>query len=252
MSLVLIEKKEGIAVLTLNDPKKLNAFGVEMLYEFQERLDEIENDADVRCVIITGAGDKAFVAGGDIVLQNTFNVVAAYEWACFGHRFLHKLETLKYPVIGAINGYALGGGTEIALACDILIASENAIFAMPEVGLGIIPGFGGTQRLPRKVGINKAKEMIFTGARISADEAMRIGLVNKVVKHENLLDEALNMAKMIIKNSTYSVSAAKTAINDGMQCDLERGLVIEKALYSQCFATEEQKARMTAFVNKKG
>ena len=154
-------------------------------------------------------------------------------------------------MIGAINGYALGGGTEVALACDILIASEKAVFGQPEVCLGIIPGFGGTQRLPRKVGTNKAKELILTGRRFNAEEAMRIGLVNKVVQHKDLITESIKMAEEIIKNSTMAVRFAKAAVEDGIECDLDRGLSLERGFFSQCFDTEEQKKAMSAFIEER-
>jgi len=250
MGLVFYERRDNIGILTINNPKTLNALDFQVLEELEIALDKIEKCMDIYCLIITGAGDKAFIAGGDIALQNTFNVISAYKWASIGHSCIHKLESMHMPVIGAINGYALGGGTEVALACDILVASENAIFAQPEVGLGIIPGFGGTQRLPRKVGINKAKELIFTGMRIGAVEAMRIGLVNKVVPHEVLMQEAIKLAEIIIKNAPIAVRFAKIAINDGIQCDLDRGLSIEKALFSECFSTEDKATGMSAFVEK--
>lgn len=250
MSLVCYEKRQDVGILTFNNPKTLNALDFRVLEELDTTLDVIKEDKDIYCLIITGAGEKAFIAGGDIALQNTFDVLSAYNWACTGHRCIRKLETMPMPVIGAINGYALGGGTEVALACDLLVASEKAIFAQPEVGLGITPGFGGTQRLPRKVGINKAKELIFTGMRIDAAEAMRIGLVNKVVPHETLMEEAIQLAEMIIKNAPIAVRLAKVAIDEGIQCDIDRGLSMEKALFSECFSTEDKTTAMTAFVEK--
>jgi enoyl-CoA hydratase len=250
MELVLFEKTENIGILTFSNPSTLNSINFQVLEELETKLDIIENDKIVRCLIITGAGERAFIAGGDIALQNTFGVIEAYQWACTGHRCLRRLEMMPVPVIGAINGYALGGGTEVALACDLLIASENAIFAQPEVGLGIIPGFGGTQRLPRKVGLNKTKELIFTGMKITAQEAMRIGLVNQVVPQEDLMREAVKLAEMIVRNAPIAVRLAKVAMNDGIQCDLDRGLALERALFSECFSTEDKTIGMTAFEEK--
>lgn len=250
MSLVDFEKREHIGILTICNPKKLNVFDFQVLFDLDSVLDVIKEDTEIYCIILTGAGEKAFIAGGDIALQNTFDVTKAYQWSDLGQNCLQKLEKMPMPVICVVNGYALGGGTEAALACDLVLASKKAIFGLPEVSLGIIPGFGGTQRLPRKIGINKAKELIFTGVKFDADEALKIGLVNKVVTHEALMEEAIILANMITNNSPIAVRLAKIAINDGMQCDMDRGISIEKSLFAQCFATEDSKTGMTAFIEK--
>ena len=250
MSHVDFVKREHIGLLTFNNPQKLNVLDLNTLIDFNSILDVIRDDVEIYCLIVTGVGEKSFIAGGDITLQNTFSVMEAYNWANLGQGCLSKLEKMPMPVIGAVNGYALGGGMEVALACDLIIASENAIFGQPEVTLGIIPGFGGTQRLPRKVGINKAKELIYTGNKIDVDEALKIGLVNKVAKRETLMEDAIGFANNIIQNAPIAVRLAKLAINEGTQCDIDRGLVIEKSLFSECFSTEDKTTAMTAFIKK--
>lgn len=249
MKKVLFEKQKNIALVTFNNPQKLNPLDFEVLEELNVIMDDLDKE-DIRCVILTGAGEKAFIAGGDIGVQNTFDVTAAYRWACLGHATLRRIERLSVPVIGAINGFALGGGTEVALVCDCLVAAKEAIFGQPEVTLGITPGFGGTQRLARKIGINLAKELILTGRRFSAEEAKEIGLVNKVTSREQVLPEAFDFAEQIIKHSRYAVEYAKKAVDQGIQVDLDRGLEIERTLFSLCFDTEEQTIAMTNFLNK--
>jgi enoyl-CoA hydratase len=250
MYYIEFEKREHIGILTINNSSKLNALNFEVLDDFNNVLDVIREDKEIFCLIITGTGEKAFIAGGDIALQNSFDVMQAKGWSHRGQACLRKLETMPMPVIGAINGFALGGGLEVALACDILIASENAIFGQPEVCLGIIPGFGGTQRLPRKIGLNKAKELIFTGNKIDVAEALKIGLISKAVPSTSLMEETLILAESIIKNAPIAVRQAKIAINEGIQCDLDRGLSIEKSLFSECFSTDDKTTGMSAFINK--
>jgi len=251
MDKVKYSVEDRIGIVIFDNPKTLNALDFDSLDEMNNVLNEVESDSDVKCLILTGGGEKAFIAGGDIQVQSTFDVIHAYDWACFGHSILDKIDNLRIPVIGAINGYALGGGMEVALTCDILIASEQAVFGQPEVTLGITPGFGGTQRLPRKIGINRANELIFTGRNVSAQEALAYGLVNKIVPHEDLMRVSREIAESIIRNSAPAIRLAKIAITDGMKCELDRGLSLERALFSECFATEEQKVAMQAFLDRK-
>ena len=247
MPYVTFERRGPVALILLDRPQQLNAVDFASLRELDEALDRAAADPELRCAVLASAVEKAFLAGGDIRLQNTFGVMEAAEWAACGHSVLRKLERLPIPVIAAVNGYALGGGTELLLACDFAIASEDALFAQPEVGLGIIPGFGGTQRLARKVGVSMAKELIFTGERIGAQEALRIGLVNRVVPAERLRAETMELAGLVAANAPVAVRLAKEAIDAGLQCDLDRGLLLERALFTRCFATEDKRIGMTAF-----
>ncbi|MBR0173244.1 MAG: enoyl-CoA hydratase/isomerase family protein [Lachnospiraceae bacterium] len=256
MGLIEYRAEDQIGFLTINNPSTLNALDFPLLEELEKLLDTLQDacikrKSKICCLIITGAGEKAFIAGGDITVQNTFDTVLAYNWACTGQRVLKKIEELEVPVIAAVNGYALGGGTEVVLACDLVVASEKAVFGQPEVGLGITPGFGGTQRLPRKVGLNIAKEWILTGRRIMPEEAKQAGLVNRIAAHDKLMEETMKLAQEIISNGTHAVRMAKQAINDGIQCDLDRGLSMERALFSTCFSTMDQNERMEAFLNRK-
>lgn len=247
---VRFEKDGAIGILTFDNPRTLNALDFQVLEELNAIMDGIERDRDVRCLIVTGAGEKAFIAGGDIAVQLTFTVQAAYDWACLGHRTLRRIETLPFPVIGAVNGYALGGGTEVALVCDLLLASEQAIFGQPEVALGIIPGFGGTQRLPRKIGVNKAKELLLTGRRFDAAEALALGLVNEVLPPDQLMARAREIARAMTSLSFDALRLCKIAVDEGLQCDLDRGLAMERGVFSQCFATARQKEEMQKFVDR--
>ena len=232
MSTVLNEIKDHVAVITLNRPEALNALSTAVLTDLNKTLDEIEKAKDVYAVIITGAGDKSFVAGA------------------FGNKVFSRIENFRCPVIAAINGFALGGGCELAMSCDIRIASNKARFAQPEVGLGITPGFGGTQRLARLIGAGKAKELIYTCRQVKADEALSIGLVNLVTEPEKLMEEAMNMAKTISAQAPIAVKCAKQAINEGLQKDMQGGIAIEVEKFSDCFVTEDQKMAMGCFVNK--
>jgi len=246
-----LEKNEGIGILTINRPKMLNALNQEVLEELSFALDEVETDFSIRVLIVTGSGTKAFVAGADIKEMKEKNAVEGRIFSSLGNAVFSKLEQLRQPTIAAVNGFALGGGCELALACDIRIGAENAKFGQPEVGLGIVPGFGGTQRLPRLVGIGKAKELIYTGANVAAAEASRIGLLNKVVEVEALLEETKTMAKKIMRNSPLGIEGSKKAINQGMQMGLQQGLVLESEIFGALFATEDQKEGMAAFVEKR-
>lgn len=247
---LIFEKKGNIGILSINRPKALNALNSETLDELDEAVDMIKADDEVYVLILTGAG-RAFVAGADIAEMQSLN---ATEGRAFGEKGLsvfRKLEILEKPVIAAINGFALGGGCELSLAADIRIASDKALFGQPEAGLGITPGFAGTQRLPRLVGEGIAKELIFTAKNIKADEAFRIGLVNKLVDGEELMDEAMKMAEKIASNAQLAVRYCKSAINRGIQTDIDTGMAIEQDLFGLCFATEDQKEGMDAFLNKR-
>ncbi|MBP3853034.1 MAG: short-chain-enoyl-CoA hydratase [Erysipelotrichaceae bacterium] len=250
MENVLLEKQGHVSVITINRPKALNALATDVLKDLEEAVTTVENDKDTYCAIVTGAGDKSFVAGADIVEMKDKNVEEAAEYGAYGNKIFRAIETLHCPVIAAVNGFALGGGCELAMACDIRIASENAIFGQPEVGLGITPGFGGTQRLARLVPVGIAKEMIYTARNIKADKALEIGLVNKVVAQDELMDAAMKMANGIAANAPIAVAQSKKAINEGLQKDMDGGIAEEVKDFSECFATEDQKYGMECFVNR--
>ncbi|AZR74058.1 crotonase [Anoxybacter fermentans] len=245
-----LTKEDGIGILTINRPEALNALNRELLNELKEAIAQIKDDPEIKVCIITGEG-KAFVAGADIGEMVEFNAVEGREFGRLGNSVFNALEEMEKPVIAAINGYALGGGCELALACDIRLASEKAKLGQPEVGLGITPGFGGTQRLVRAIGPAKAKELIFTGKIIDANEAHAIGLVNHVYPAESLLEEAKKMAREIANKAPFAVKLCKRAINEGMEMDLKRGLEMEADLFGLCFATEDQKEGMRAFLEKR-
>ncbi|MGB4438039.1 MAG: short-chain-enoyl-CoA hydratase [Sedimentibacter sp.] len=247
---LLVEKNDGICTVTINSPQTLNALNAEMLKELEFAFDQINDDHEVSVVVLTGEG-KAFVAGADISYMKDLDATQAKKFGEDGARIFRKIETLKKVVIAAVNGFALGGGCELSMACDIRIASTKAKFGQPEVGLGIIPGFSGTQRLPRIVGLGKAKELIFTGGHIDAEEAYKIGLVNKVTEKENLMEETYKMAKKIQSNSFVALKYAKEAMNRGIETDIETGIAFESNIFGLCFASEDQKEGMTAFVEKR-
>lgn len=248
---VILEKEGHLAVVTINRPKALNALNSQTLKDLDTVLDDLEKDNNIYAVILTGAGEKSFVAGADISEMKDLNEAQGKEFGALGNKVFLRLENLNKPVIAAIQGFALGGGCEISMACDIRIASDKAVFGQPEVGLGITPGFGGTQRLARIVGLGKAKEMIYTASNIKADEAYRIGLVNKVVPLEDLMDEAKKVAAKIIRNAPVAVKLAKDAINRGMQESIDKAVEIEAEDFGKCFATEDQTEGMTAFLERR-
>lgn len=250
METILVTTEGHVATITINRPKALNALSTEVLTEMNQALDEINANKDVYALVITGAGDKAFVAGADIAEMKDKDVEAAAVYGEFGNAVFRKIETFRCPVIAAINGFALGGGCELAMSCDIRVASENAVFGQPEVGLGITPGFGGTQRLARLVGAGIAKEMIFGARNIKADRAYAIGLVNNVVAPEELMPAVLKMANGIAKNAPIAVAYAKKAINEGLQMDIDGGIAVEVREFSNCFASEDQTYGMTCFLEK--
>ena len=248
---IIFKIKKQIATITFNRPKVLNALNEVSLKEFSHAIDEVALDEDIRVLILTGAGDKSFVAGADITEFLKFNALKAKIFSEMGHGIVSKLQELPIPVIGAVNGFALGGGCEVVIACDFIYASENAMFGLPEINLGIIPGFGGTQRLSRLVGKNRAKEMIFTGKMISAAEAHAMGLVNKVCVQDHLMDEVLNVAKLIVSKGKISLRAAKQAINAGMDVDLNTGCRIEIDAFAICLASPDAKEGTQAFLEKR-
>lgn len=250
MNTVELKQDNHIAIITINKPQVLNALSTEVLTDLNQALDEIEESKNTYAVIITGAGEKSFVAGADIAEMKDKNKEQAAEYGAFGNKVFLRIEHFPCPVIAAVNGFALGGGCELAMACDIRIASNKARFAQPETGLGITPGFGGTQRLARLIGIGRAKELIYTCRQVKADEALSIGLVNAVTEPEKLMEEAVHMAAMIAANAPIAVRFAKQAINEGLQTTIQSGIDIETEKFSYCFKTEDQKAAMNAFVKK--
>ena len=251
MNNLLLEVENGIALLTINRPKALNALNSETLAELNTCLAELENTDDVKVVILTGSGEKSFVAGADISEMVNATPAEGRKMGLLAREAFGRLENMPQVTIAAVNGFALGGGCEISMACDIRVASENAKFAQPECGLGILPGFGGTQRLPRLVGKGRAKELIFTCDMISADEAFRMGLANHVVPQAELIDYCKAMAGRIMKNGPYAVALAKQAINTGSDTDLDSGLKLEANLFGLSFSTADKMEGMTAFLEKR-
>lgn len=250
MEFVSYKSENFVGIVTINRPNALNALNSQVLDELNEVFSKIDLEA-VRAVILTGAGEKSFVAGADISEMSTATKVEAEKFGKKGNDVFRKIETFPIPVIAAINGFALGGGCELAMSCDIRICSENALFGQPEVGLGITPGFGGTQRLARLVGLGKAKELIYAGNNIKAAEALNIGLVNHVHPLENLMDEAMKLATKIAKNAPIAVRASKKAINTGIDVDMDRAIIIEEKIFATCFETEDQVEAMKAFLEKR-
>ena len=250
MEFILYEQKGAVGIITINRERALNALNSTVLEELDQTLDAVDLNA-VRCLILTGAGQKSFVAGADIGEMSTLTKAEGEAFGKKGNDVFRKLETFPIPVIAAINGFALGGGCEISMSCDIRICSENAVFGQPEVGLGITPGFGGTQRLARLVGAGMAKQMIYTARNIKADEAYRIGLVNAVYPQEELMAAAEKMAAGIAKNAPIAVRNCKKAINEGLDADMDQAIVIEEKLFGDCFETEDQKYGMAFSLIKK-
>ena len=250
MPTIRYEKQDNIGIITINRPEALNALNTAVFNELEPLVGEIERDATLAALIITGEG-RSFVAGADIGEQCPMDLEAGRKWARRGSSVFRRIEKLEIPTIAAVNGFALGGGCELALACDIILASEKAKFGQPEVGLGITPGFSGTQRLPRRVGVSKAMELILTAKTIKADEAKAIGLVNEVYAPEALMDAALEMARSFTKNAPIAVKYAKACIDRGMQMDLDDGIALENEMFAMCYATADQKEGMTAFLEKR-
>jgi enoyl-CoA hydratase len=246
-----VSREGGVAVLTVNRPDALNAFDVDTLTALRDELRELAEDAEVRVVVLTGAGDRAFAAGADIKHMSELDVDEAKEWGALGHEVGRLLETMPKPTIAAVNGFALGGGCELALACDFRYASSNAKLGQPEVNLGIIPGWGGTQRLPRVVGLGVAKELILTGRVVDADEALRIGLVNAVHEPGELLAKTMEVAQALAAKGLLSLAAAKDALNRSLAGNHGANLEREADDFGELFSTEDAKEGMTAFVDKR-
>ena len=251
MNNLLMEVENEIAVVTINRPKSLNALNSETLAELNTCLAEIEGRTDIKVVILTGSGSKSFVAGADISEMVNATPAEGRAMGLLAREAFGRLENMPQVTIAAVNGFALGGGCEISMACDIRVAAENAKFAQPECGLGILPGLGGTQRLARLVGKGRAKEIIFTCDMIDAQDAYRIGLANHVVPQEELLDYCKAMAGRIMKNAPYAVSLAKQVINSGADMDLDNGLKLEANIFGLSFSTEDKMEGMTAFLEKR-
>ena len=249
MEFVKYEVEGAVAVVTIDRQKALNALNSQVLEELDATFKAVDVNT-VRCIILTGAGEKSFVAGADIGEMSTLTKAEGEAFGKKGNDVFRMIETFPVPVICAINGFALGGGCEISMSCDIRICSDNAIFGQPEVGLGITPGFGGTQRLARIVGVGKAKEMIYGARNIKADEAYRIGLVNNVYPLEELMPAAKKLASIIAANAPIAVRNCKKAINDGLDVGMDEAIVIEEKLFGDCFETEDQKAGMGNFLEK--
>jgi len=248
---LLVEEGDGVATLTLNRPEVMNSFNFALLYALKEQIDILRLKPDVRVIIITGSGQKAFCAGADLKERTTFNEIQVKEFIYTIRNLFTSIEFLNKPVIAAVNGVALGGGTELALACDIRVASMNASMGLTETRFAIIPGAGGTQRLPRLIGRGKAKELIFTGRRVEAEEALQIGLVNQICKQEVLLDQCLKMAAMICETGPIAIEQAKYAINYGLETDLHTGLDIESNAYWVTIPTEDRLEGLAAFQEKR-
>ncbi len=249
MEFITYETEGYVGTITINRPRALNALNSQVLEELDATLDAVNLD-EIRCLILTGAGEKSFVAGADIGEMSTLTKAQGEAFGKKGNDVFRKLETFPIPVIAAVNGFALGGGCEIAMSCDIRICSENAVFGQPETGLGITPGFGGTQRLARIIPVGIAKQMIYSARNIKADEAYRIGLVNAVYPLEELIPAAQKLAGTIAKNAPIAVRNCKKAINDGLQVNMDEAIVIEEKLFGDCFETEDQKAGMANFLEK--
>ena len=251
MTNILLEKKGLYAVATINRPKALNALNSEVLSDLDELVQTVSADADIRALVITGSGEKAFVAGADIGEMSTLTPEEGEAFGKHGNNVFRKLETLPIPTIAAVNGFALGGGCELSMSCDIRICADTAVFGQPEAGLGITPGFGGTQRLARLVGPGMAKQLIYTAKNIKADEAYRIGLVNAVYPLDELMPAAEKMAETIAKNAPIAVRACKKAINEGLEAKMDDAVVIEEKLFGSCFKTADQIEGMSAFLEKR-
>ncbi|OPX98090.1 MAG: putative enoyl-CoA hydratase echA8 [Syntrophorhabdus sp. PtaU1.Bin002] len=248
---LLVEINNGIAVLKINRPKALNALNSETLNEIKDAGSALQKNKDVWVVVVTGEGDKAFIAGADIVEMKDLTAVEGMLFSQRGHDAFATLENMSKPVIAAVNGFALGGGFEVALACDIIYASDKAKVGFPEATLGIFPGFGGTQRAAKLVGLAKAKELIFTGKMINAAEAYEMGLLNKVVPHEELMKEVMALAEKIKSNGPIGIGLAKECINKSLSLEMDSALMLEAKDFGLCFGTKDQKEGMTAFVEKR-
>ncbi|MYB30256.1 MAG: enoyl-CoA hydratase/isomerase family protein [Cenarchaeum sp. SB0663_bin_5] len=251
MSLVLRDMiSDGVCLVTINRPDKLNAMNIDVANELIATFNDINSNDEIKCVILTGSGDRAFSAGADISYMSKITADESVVYAKLGQKVTNTIEHTRQPVIAAVNGFALGGGCEVAMSCDIRIASEKARLGQPEVTIGIPPGWGGTQRLMRLVGIAHAKDMVYTGRMVKADEALSMGLVNRVVSHDDLMDEVKRVADMICKNSSMGVQMSKIAMNNGRNSDLDTGLSIELLVWRNCFTHDDRTTMMNAFLSK--
>ena len=251
MSLVLRDViSDGVCLVTINRPDKLNAMNIDVANELIATFNDINSNDEIKCVLLTGSGDRAFSAGADISYMSKITADESVVYAKLGQKVTNTIEHTRQPVIAAVNGFALGGGCEVAMSCDIRIASEKARLGQPEVTIGIPPGWGGTQRLMRLVGIAHAKDMVYTGRMVKADEALSMGLVNRVVSHDDLMDEVKRVADMICKNSSMGVQMSKIAMNNGRNSDLDTGLSIELLVWRNCFTHDDRTAMMNAFLSK--
>ena len=250
MTNVLLEKKGHIAVATINRPKALNALNSQVLEDIDQLVEQVKADDEIRALVITGSGEKAFVAGADIGEMSTLTKAEGEAFGKKGNDVFRKLETLPVPTIAAVNGFALGGGCEMSMSCDIRLCAETAVFGQPEVGLGITPGFGGTQRLARLVGMGMAKQLVYSALNIKADEALRIGLVNAVYPQAELMENVLKLAGKIAKNAPIAVRNCKKAINGGISLPIEKAVEVEEKLFGDCFETHDQKEGMACFLSR--
>ncbi|MBR5970350.1 MAG: enoyl-CoA hydratase/isomerase family protein [Lachnospiraceae bacterium] len=250
MAFVEYEVKDAVGILTINRPEALNALNSAVLEELSAALDAVDQGA-IRCLILTGAGEKSFVAGADIAEMSSLSKEEGEAFGKKGNDVFRKLETFPIPVIAAVNGFALGGGCEIAMSCDFRICSDNAMFGQPEVGLGITPGFGGTQRLARLIGPGMAKQLIYTARNIKADEALRVGLVNQVVPQAELMATVEKIAAGIAANAPIAVRGCKEAVNKGLDLPMDEAIVVEEKIFGACFDTHDQKEGMSAFLEKR-
>jgi enoyl-CoA hydratase len=246
-----LEEEGQIAILTIDRPKALNALNIQALQEIEWALREVGQSLPIRVLILTGAGEKAFVAGADIAEMATLSTAQASDFSGLGHRVLQMLENLAVPTIAAVNGFALGGGCELALACDLIYAAETAKFGLPEVGLGVIPGFGGTQRLTRLVGRSRAKELVFTGDRIEAQKAKEIGLVLEIIHRDSLMTHCREVALKLVKKGPLALNQAKRVIEYGADADLRSANELERQAFSMLFGSEDQREGMKAFLEKR-
>jgi len=248
---IMVEKKDKIGVIKINRPKVLNALNIETIKEITQSIGDLEQDQKIKVTILTGEGDKAFIAGADISTMVKMTAIEAKEFSELGHNMLNKIQKSRIIFIAAVNGYALGGGCETFMACDIVYAGKNAKIGQPEINLGIHPGFGGTQRLPRLIGRMKAIELLLTGRNLSADEAERIGLVNKVIEDEKLMEEVEKLANQIASKSSVQTSFIKELVNKGIDIDLNKANALEISYFSSSFSTYDQKEGMKAFLEKR-
>ncbi|MEN6463005.1 MAG: enoyl-CoA hydratase-related protein [Syntrophomonas sp.] len=248
---IILKKEDYLAILYVNRPNVFNALNKDTLTEIRSAIQDVAEDQAIKVLVVTGAGDKAFVGGADIAYMQPLSATEAREFSDYGEKTMRMLEIMEKPVIAAVKGFALGGGCELAMACDIRLAADNALFAQPEVGLGVIPGFGGTQRLPRLIGEGRAKELTYTADTIKADEAYRIGLVNHVYPVDELMEAAKKLARKIASKGSLAVGFSKFAIGKGMQADLDTAMSIESDMFGMCCSTHDQKEGMGAFLEKR-